>query len=50
MNVTSQARLESQPTGVFDQAAIDAMKAARFNRSKSPEPRLMIQRLIFRPD
>lgn len=42
--------VESQPTGVFDQAAIDAMKAARFNRSKSPEPRLMIQRLIFSPD
>jgi outer membrane biosynthesis protein TonB len=41
--------VESQPAGLFDQAAIDAMKHARFNRSKSPEPRLMIQRLIFSP-
>lgn len=42
--------VESQPAGLFDQAAIDAMKAARFNRSKSPEPRLMVQRLIFSPN
>ena len=42
--------VESQPAGVFDQAAIDAMKAARFNRSRSPEPRLMVQRLIFSPN
>lgn len=41
--------VESQPTGVFDQAAIDAMKAARFKPFKSTEPRLMIQRLIFSP-
>jgi protein TonB len=47
--VQSVRVVESQPAGLFDQAAIDAMKAARFNRSKSPEPRLMIQRLIFDP-
>jgi TonB family protein len=40
--------VESQPTGVFDQAAIDAMKAVRFKPFKSIEPRLMTQRLIFR--
>lgn len=39
--------VESQPAGVFDQAAIDAMKAARFKPFKSTEPRLMSQRLIF---
>jgi periplasmic protein TonB len=42
--------VESQPAGLFDRAAIDAMKAARFNRTKSPEPRLMVQRLIFSPN
>jgi TonB family protein len=41
--------VESQPAGVFDQAAIDAMKAARFKPFKSTEPRLMIQRLLFSP-
>jgi protein TonB len=41
--------LESEPAGLFDQAAIDAMKYAKFNRSKSDEPRLMVQRLIFSP-
>ena len=39
--------VDSQPAGVFDQAAIDAMKAARFKRFKAHEPRLMVQRLIF---
>ena len=39
--------VESQPAGVFDQAAIDAMKAARFKPFKSAEPRLMSQRLLF---
>jgi TonB family protein len=48
--VQSVRVIESQPEKLFDQAAIDAMKYARFNRSKSPEPRLMVQRLIFSPD
>jgi TonB family protein len=39
--------VESQPAGVFDQAAIDAMKEARFKPFKSTEPRLMTQRLFF---
>jgi protein TonB len=42
--------VESQPAAVFDQAAIDAMKAARFKPFKSREPRLMTQRLIFSAD
>jgi protein TonB len=42
--------VESEPAGLFDQAAIEAMKAARFNRSESTESRLMVQRLIFRAD
>jgi TonB family protein len=42
--------LESQPAGVFDQAAIDAMATARFKPFKSTEPRLMVQRLIFSPN
>jgi protein TonB len=42
--------VESQPAGVFDQAAIDAMKPVRFKPFKSKEPRLMTQRLIFSAD
>lgn len=42
--------VESEPAGLFDQAAIEAMKAAKFNRSESTEPRLMVQRLIFKAD
>jgi protein TonB len=39
--------VESQPTGVFDQAAIDAMKDVRFKPFEATEPRLMTQRLFF---
>ncbi len=39
--------VESQPAGVFDQAALDAMKLARFKPFKSKESRPMTQRLIF---
>jgi protein TonB len=42
--------VESQPPGVFDEAAVDAMKAARFKPFKAAEPRLMTQRLIFSAD
>jgi TonB family protein len=53
--VTPQGRIESvrivasEPAGLFDQAAIDAMKKARFKPFKSSQPKLMVQRLIFSP-
>ncbi len=40
----------SEPARIFDQAAIDAMEHARFNRSKSTQPRPMVQRLNFKAD
>jgi protein TonB len=39
----------SEPAGVFEQAAIDAMKYARFKPCKTCEPRLMTQRILFDP-
>ena len=45
--ITSVRVVESEPAGVFDDAAITAMKKARFQRFESREPRLMTQRLIF---
>ena len=48
--VESVRIVESEPAGVFDQAAIEAMWEARFNRSKSKQPRTMVQRLIFAKD
>jgi protein TonB len=39
----------SEPAGVFDQAAIDAMKYVRFKPCKACGSRLMTQRLIFDP-
>jgi periplasmic protein TonB len=39
--------VESQPAGVFDQAAIDAMREVRFKPFGASEPRLMTQRLFF---
>ena len=39
----------SEPAGLFDEAAIEAMKSVRFEPWKSPDPRLMTQRLIFSP-
>jgi len=53
--VSPKGRIESvrvvasEPAGVFDQAAIDAMSYARFKPCKSCEPRLMVQRIIFDP-
>jgi protein TonB len=54
--VTPKGRVEnvrvvaSEPAGVFDQAAIDAMSYARFKPCKTCEPRLMVQRIIFDPN
>lgn len=42
--------LESEPAFVFDEAALIAMKEVRFKPFDSREPRLMVQRIIFRSD
>jgi TonB family protein len=41
--------VESEPAGVFDKAAIAAMKRARFEPFASKQPRALVQRLLFEP-
>lgn len=42
--------LSSEPAGVFDQAAVDAMEDARFEEFDWTEPRLAVQRIVFKPE
>jgi TonB family protein len=54
--VTPQGRTErvrvmsSEPAGVFDAAAVEAMEGARFEEFDSPDPRLAVQRIVFKPE
>jgi len=42
--------LSSEPAGLFDAAAITAMENARFEEFDSTEPRLAVQRIVFKPE
>ena len=42
--------LSSEPAGLFDAAAISAMENARFEAFDSTEPRLAVQRIVFKPE
>jgi protein TonB len=42
--------LSSEPAGLFDAAAISAMENARFEEFASTEPRLAVQRIVFKPE
>jgi protein TonB len=42
--------LSSEPAGLFDAAAISAMEAARFEEFDSPDARLAVQRIVFKPE
>jgi len=42
--------LASEPAGVFDAAAVDAMEGARFEEFASSESRLAVQRIVFKPE
>ncbi len=54
--VTPEGRTErvrvvsSEPAGLFDAAAIDAMESARFEEFESSEARLAVQRIVFKPE
>jgi protein TonB len=54
--VTPEGRTErvrvvsSEPAGLFDAAAIDAMESARFEEFESSESRLAVQRIVFKPE
>jgi TonB family protein len=54
--VTPQGRAErvrvlsSEPAGLFDAAAITAMEGARFEEFDSPDARLAVQRIVFKPE
>ncbi|HET9862158.1 MAG TPA: energy transducer TonB, partial [Steroidobacteraceae bacterium] len=54
--VTPEGRTErvrvvsSEPAGVFDAAAVEAMESARFEEFDSTEPRLAVQRIVFKPE
>jgi periplasmic protein TonB len=54
--VTPEGRTErvrvmsSEPAGLFDAAAISAMEGARFEEFDSTEPRLAVQRIVFKPE
>ena len=54
--VTPEGRTErmrvvsSEPAGLFDAAAIDAMESARFEEFDSTESRLAVQRIVFKPE
>jgi len=54
--VTPQGRTErvrvlsSEPAGLFDAAAISAMEGARFEEFDSPDSRLAVQRIVFKPE
>jgi protein TonB len=42
--------LASEPAGVFDAAAVEAMEDARFEEFDWNEPRLAVQRIVFKPE
>jgi protein TonB len=42
--------LASEPAGLFDAAAISAMENARFEEFDSPDSRLAVQRIVFKPE
>ena len=42
--------LSSEPAGLFDAAAISAMESARFEEFESPDARLAVQRIVFKPE
>jgi protein TonB len=42
--------LSSEPAGVFDAAAVDAMESARFEEFDWTESRLAVQRIVFKPE
>jgi protein TonB len=42
--------LSSEPAGLFDAAAISAMEGARFEEFESTDPRLAVQRIVFKPE
>jgi TonB family protein len=42
--------LSSEPAGLFDAAAITAMENARFEEFASTDPRLAVQRIVFKPE
>ena len=42
--------LSSEPAGVFDAAAVEAMEGARFEEFESAEARLAVQRIVFKPE
>jgi protein TonB len=42
--------LASEPAGVFDAAAVEAMEGARFEQFDSTDSRLAVQRIVFKPE
>jgi protein TonB len=42
--------LASEPAGVFDAAAVEAMESARFEEFDWTESRLAVQRIVFKPE
>ena len=54
--VTPQGRterirvLQSEPAGVFDAAAVEAMSGARFEEFEATESRLAVQKISFKPE
>jgi protein TonB len=42
--------LTSEPAGVFDAAAVDAMESARFEEFDATDSRLAVQRIVFKPE
>ncbi|HTU66962.1 MAG TPA: TonB family protein [Steroidobacteraceae bacterium] len=54
--VTPEGRTErvrvmsSEPAGLFDAAAIQAMEGARFEEFEGTESRLAVQRIVFKPE
>jgi TonB family protein len=54
--VTPQGRtervrvLQSEPAGVFDAAAVEAMEGTRFEEFEATDSRLAVQRIVFKPE
>jgi TonB family protein len=42
--------LASEPAGVFDAAAVEAMENARFEEFEATDARLAVQRIVFKPE
>jgi protein TonB len=42
--------LNSEPAGVFDAAAVEAMEGARFEEFEAADSRLAVQRIVFKPE